>query len=76
MIQIYGLTGIGQKLAHSIRSPDTSEWRIIHFLDRVGRATKEQIIDYCGASPTEISVNLRKLKSRRIVAEESEVSVQ
>jgi hypothetical protein len=54
-----------------VRSPDTPEWQVIHFLDKVGRSTKEQVADYTGMSPAQASTVMRKLKFRKIVAEES-----
>ena len=77
MIEIYGLTDMGRKLARSTRNPDTVEWRVIHYLDRVRRATKEQIAEYCGLSSNQASAVLKKLKRTKppLVADESGVNV-
>ncbi len=71
MIAIYGLTETGKRLARSTNSPNTPEWRVVHYLDKMKRSTPEQIADYCGTSPVQTAVILRKLKSRRIIAEET-----
>lgn len=69
-MEIYGLTTRGHLLARSTHSPPTPEWRVIHFLDKAHQSTKEQISEYCGLSPVQTAVVMRKLKSRRIVATE------
>ena len=71
MIAIYGLTDIGKRLARSTNSPNTPEWRVVHHLDKMKRRTPEQMADYCGVSLGQMAATLRKLKSRRIVAEET-----
>lgn len=70
-MEIYGLTRKGHQLARSTGSPNTPAWGIIYFLDKAHKSTKEQISDYCGLSPVQVAVALRKLKVKRIVAEES-----
>ena len=77
MIEIYGLTDTGKRLARNVRNPDTVDWRVIHYLDRVIKATKEQIAEYCGLSSNQASAVLKKLKRTRppLVAEESGVRV-
>ena len=74
-MDIYGLTVMGHKLARSTHNPPTPEWRVIHFLDKAHQSTKEQISEYCGLSPVQTAVIVRKLKSRRIVATEMGVNV-
>lgn len=75
MIAIYGLTSKGRLLARSTGSPDTPEWRVIHYLDKMNRSTPEQITEFCGMNGTQAAIVLRKLKSRGIIAEESGVNV-
>ena len=70
-MEIYGLTNRGRQLARSTRHPDTADWQVIHYLDKTHKSTKEQIADYCGLSPIEVSVAMRKLKAKGIVAEET-----
>ena len=74
MIAIYGLTSRGKALARSTHSPDTPEWRVIHYLDKVQRSTPEQISVYCSMGLGQTISVLRKLKSnsRGIVAEETD----
>lgn len=74
-MEIYGLTPMGHQLARSTHNPDTSAWKIIHFLDKVHKSTREQVSEYCGLSPVETAVVMRKLKARRIIAEETEANV-
>ncbi|KKM93160.1 hypothetical protein LCGC14_1211240 [marine sediment metagenome] len=71
MIAIYGLTDIGKRLARSTNTPNTIDWRVVHHLDKMKRSTPEQMAEYCGTSLGQMSATLRKLKSRRIVAEET-----
>jgi hypothetical protein len=70
-IQIYTLTRIGKAMARSIKSPDSSSWKVIHFLDGVGSATREQISEYCGLGTGEASSVLLKLRYKHIIAEQT-----
>lgn len=74
-IQIYTLTPIGMGLSHSIRNPITAEWKIIHHLSKVGRATTDQITNYCGLEQGEASRALIRLRHKGIVAEETGTEV-
>ncbi len=74
-MEIYGLTTRGHALARSTHSPNTPEWRVIHFLDKAHQSTKEQITEYCGLSPMQTAVVMRKLRARRIVATETQGNV-
>ena len=74
-MEIYGLTRAGRQLARSTRHPDTADWRVIHFLDKVHKSPKEQISDYCGLSPVETAVTIRKLRAKKIIAEEAGVNI-
>jgi hypothetical protein len=47
-MNIYALTEWGRKLARSTTSPDTPGWRIVHYLDKVGQSTVDQIAAYTG----------------------------
>lgn len=72
-MQIYRLTKIGERLAHSYRSPpDNPKWNVIHFLNRRGEATKEQILVYV---PSATSQTLIELTSKKIIMEETGVNV-
>jgi len=71
VIAIYGLTEIGHRLARSTHGNNSSEWRVVHYLDKMRRSTPEQISDYCGLSSVQTAVTLRKLKGQKIVAEET-----
>ncbi len=74
-IQIYALTAIGKAMARSSKNPDTSAWRVVHFLDGVGNATREQISEYCSLNAGETASVLLKLRYKRIIAEQTGVGV-
>lgn len=71
-MEIYRLSNMGQRLAHSYRAPRTPAWGVIYFLDKNGVATKEQILERV---PGATSVTLAKLRLRHIVTEETGVNV-
>lgn len=71
-MEIYRLTNMGERLAHSYKSPPTPAWGVIHFLNKRGMATREQIIENV---PGATSLTLAKLKIKRVVAEETGVNV-
>ena len=72
-MQIYRLTNVGERLAHSYRSPaDNPRWAVIHFLKRRGEATKEQILMYV---PSATSQTLAELMGKRIIVETTGVNV-
>ncbi len=73
MIQIFRLSPLGEALSHSVRAPQTPEWKIIYYLKRQGHATKDQIVTNSGLSLAEVSAALTKLRHRRspIVIEET-----
>jgi len=75
MITIWGLTNRGIRLARNPHNPNTPAFKLISFLDKVPRASKETIGDYCGLSPVQTAVILRELKGKGIVAEETGVNV-
>ena len=72
MLSIFGLTDRGKAYARSIHHEDTPEWRVIHYLDKVQRSSPEQIGVYCSMGIGQTKAVLRKLKSRGIVAEETD----
>lgn len=74
-MELYGLTRLGVRLARSTGSPDTPEWRVIYFLDKRRRATKEQMLAFCDVSSGELSAVLRRLRAKHIIGEETGVSV-
>ena len=74
-MEIYGLTVKGHSLARHTHSPNTPIWRVIHFLDKQHQSTKEQISEYCGLSPVETAVVLRRLKGAKLVATEAGANV-
>jgi hypothetical protein len=63
-MEIYELTTTGRGLAHSMRSPNTPEWKVIYFLSKQGRATKDQIQGYV---PDASSATLAKLRIKHII---------
>ena len=42
-MKIYTLSNIGLQLSHSARHEDTDEWRLVHYLARQHRASKETL---------------------------------
>lgn len=71
-MEIYSLTFKGRALSHSTRSPNTPEWKVIYFLSKHSRATKEQIISNV---PDASSSTLARLRIRGIIQEETGVTV-
>ena len=71
-MDIYRLTARGESLAHSYRSPRSPAWGVIHFLNKRGLATKEQIL---ANVPEATALTLYKLRWKRIIKGETEVSV-
>jgi hypothetical protein len=63
-LEIYRLTGRGEELAHAVRSPRTPEWAVIHYLNRQGVATKEQVLTYV---PSASTMTLMKLRMRGLI---------
>lgn len=71
-MEIYRLSKLGYALSHSTRYPDTPEWHIIHYLNRMHTASKEKILsEVSGAT----SATLARLRQKRILLEETGVSV-
>ena len=71
-MKIYALTNIGKRLARSTNNPDTTGWRVVHYLDGVGHSTPDQVADYTGLGEGEVSGTLSELRRKGIVAEVSE----
>ena len=44
-MKVWELTPAGTRLARTAGNPDTDRWRIVHYLDFVGRATTEQVVE-------------------------------
>ncbi len=71
-MEIYRLSGFGYKLSHSMSHPQTPEWAVIHYLSRMHSASKEKIMaDVPGVDTTV----LRRLRMKRILVEETGVSI-
>jgi len=71
-MEIYRLSQIGYALSHSVRNPDTPEWRVIHYLAKMHSASKEKLMaEVSGVTPSTLS----RLRMRRILIEETGVSV-
>lgn len=67
-MRLYTLTGLGLKMARSVRNPGSAAWVIIHFLDKRD-ASGEQIVEFTGLDRGTVSATLRHLKARGIVRE-------
>lgn len=71
-MKMYSLTRLGYKLSRSTRSPDTPEWRVIHYLARMHAASRDKILsEVPGASST----TLASLRVKRVVQEAGGVEV-
>ena len=68
-MKIFALTSLGRRLARSTRNPDTSAWRIVHYLSNIGHGTPDQIAEYVGLSNSEVSGTLSALRRKNIVTE-------
>ena len=66
-MRIWELAPLGKRLARSTQNPDTDAWRIVHFLDRVGRSTTDQIVE--GARAPNAAGQLIGLRNKQIVQE-------
>jgi hypothetical protein len=75
MLQIWSLTPLGKTMARSTRNPRSSAWAIIHHLDTMGNRTTEQLVTYTGLSKGEVLSNLGRLKSSRIIVDNTQVEV-
>ena len=71
-MDVYRLTDRGEELAHSYRSPRTPPWAVIHFLNRQGAATREQIFEYVPSASTS---TLQRLHMKGIIQGGRSVSV-
>lgn len=71
-MELYSLTALGHRLAHSRRNPPTPEWAVIHHLARHGVATKAEIFEYV---PSATITTLVKLKMKQVIYEQAGVNV-
>ena len=71
-MEIYRLSKLGYALSHSTRNPRTPEWNTIHYLARMHSASKQKLLNEV---PGTNSSTLRKLALKRIIIEETGVSV-
>jgi hypothetical protein len=62
---VYRITNWGRKIARSINTPRTPEWRIIYALDRSGQASSEQLAASTGLSEQEVRMVAGRLKRKR-----------
>ncbi len=74
-IQVYALTPLGRAMARSVKNPPTPPYRIIHHLDKVGHATRDQLESMLGISTAEAAVALVKLRHKGIIVDETNVEV-
>ena len=63
-MEIYRLSARGEELSHSFRHPRTPEWAVIHYINRFGVRTKEQIYEDV---PSASSSTLAKLSMKGII---------
>lgn len=61
-MKVYALTQWGRRLARSTRNPDTAPYKVISYLDKVGHATKEQIVSFTGLQESEAGMALSRLR--------------
>ena len=69
-MEIYSLTSKGKALSHSVRGAPTPEWKVVYFLAKQGRATKDQIKEYV---PIASSSTLLRLRIKGIIQDETGV---
>lgn len=60
---------MGEKLARSTHSPDSSVWKVIHYLDSAKQASDDRIMEYTGLDRGQLALAMRKLKRNRVVSE-------
>jgi transcription initiation factor IIE alpha subunit len=68
-MKIYQLSQIGARIANNTNAPDTSNWRVIFALSKIGYATPDQIALQTGLEEGEVNNALVILKHRNIVIE-------
>ncbi len=71
-MEIYRLSKLGRQLASNYKAPGTPEWGVIHFLNKRGVATKEQIYENVSGATSSILI---KLRIKKIIVGEAGVSV-
>lgn len=68
-MRIWQLSQIGIRLANNTNAPDTSNWRVIFALSKMGYGTPDQIALQTGLDESEVNGALVILKHRNIVIE-------
>ena len=63
-MDVYHLTGKGEALSKSWRSPRVPAWQVIHYLALKGAATRDQLLEY---APSATSSTLETLKRKGII---------
>lgn len=71
-MEIYSLSKLGYALSHGTRNPPTPEWKVIHYLARMHKASKEKILREV---PDASTTTLARLRMKRILVEETGVNV-
>ena len=66
-MKVYSLTPWGWRIARSVNTPDTPQWRVVHYLDHVRAATIEQISKNTSLSIYQTEMALRSLGKARVV---------
>ncbi len=68
-MKIYTLTQLGSRLARSTNNPNTSNWRVVHYLDGMGHGTSDQIADHIGVPNDELAGSLSLLRRKGVIKE-------
>ena len=68
-MRIYQLTQLGRRVARSTTSSDTSNWRVIYALDKLGYGTPDQLAIQTGLEESEIVGALGTLRRKGLIAE-------
>ena len=68
-MRIYQLTLLGHRVARSTTSSDTSNWRVIYALDKLGYGTPDQLAIQTGLEEGEVAGALGTLKRKGLIAE-------
>jgi len=68
-MKIYQLTQLGRRMARNTSSPDTANWRVLHYLDGVSYATGDQVAMYTGLEDGQAIGALGALRRKGLIEE-------
>jgi len=68
-MHIYQLTQLGHRLARTTNNPDTTNWRVLHEMDKLDYATTDQLVIATGLEENEITGAVAVLKRKQLIQE-------